>query len=195
MVENYYSMTFPFQPQDTYQFTLDKMPPLQDTTNNALKLKNLTTLVRLLLSDLKEGCTKSDALFRQELNVNYIQKAYEIYEEKVGWNCIANLHKLSDNSRLCKIHLQKFILIFLIAYGINKKYCRRCCIRTQASSIYWRLRCRQWNRFNQRKLNQWNQSFWTVPCSSSFFKVSFTKMIYPSFLYGYLKSDFSYKPW
>ena len=83
MVENYYSMTFPFQPQDTYQFTLDKMPPLQDTTNNALKLKNLTTLVRLLLSDLKEGCAKSDALFRQELNVNYIQKAYEIYEEKV----------------------------------------------------------------------------------------------------------------
>ena len=94
------------------------------------------------------------------------------------------------NSRLCKIQLQKFILIFLIAYGINQKYCRRCCIRTQASSIYWRLRCRQWNRFNQRKLNQWNQSFWTVPCSSSFFKVSFTKMIYPIFLY-----DFSYKPW
>ena len=59
------------------------MPPLQDTTNNALKLKNLTTLVRLLLSDLKEGCAKSDALFRQELKVNYIQKAYDIYEEKV----------------------------------------------------------------------------------------------------------------
>ena len=78
------SITFQFHLQDTYQFTLDKMPPLQDTTNNALKLKNLTTLVRLLLSDLKEGCTKSDALFRQELNVNYIHKAYEIYEEKVG---------------------------------------------------------------------------------------------------------------
>ena len=59
------------------------MPPLQDTTNNALKLKNLTTLVRLLLSDLKEGCAKSDILFKQELNVNYVEKAYEIYEEKV----------------------------------------------------------------------------------------------------------------
>ena len=79
----YYEFRLPFYLQDTYQFTLDKMPPLQDTTNNALKLKNLTTLVRLLLSDLKEGCAKSDDLFRQELNVNYIQKAYEIYEEKV----------------------------------------------------------------------------------------------------------------
>ena len=59
------------------------MPPLKDTTNNSLKLKNLTTLVRLLLSDLKEGCTKSDILFMQELKVNYIQKAYEIYEDKV----------------------------------------------------------------------------------------------------------------
>ena len=77
------TIIFKFHLKDTYQFTLDKMPPLQDTTNNALKLKNLTTLVRLLLSDLKEGCAKSDALFRQELNVNYIQKAYEIYEEKV----------------------------------------------------------------------------------------------------------------
>ena len=59
------------------------MPPLQDTTNNGLRLKNLTTLVRLLLSDLKEGCAKSDILFREELKVNYIEKAYEIYEEKV----------------------------------------------------------------------------------------------------------------
>ena len=59
------------------------MPPLKDTTNNSLKLKNLTTLVRLLLSDLKEGCAKSDILFREELKVNYIQKAYEIYEDKV----------------------------------------------------------------------------------------------------------------
>ena len=59
------------------------MPPLQDTTNTAIKLKNLTTLVRHLLSDLKEGCTESDNLFRKELNVNYIEKAYVIYEEKV----------------------------------------------------------------------------------------------------------------
>ena len=60
------------------------MPPLQDTTNTAIKLKNLTTLVRHLLSDLKEGCTESDNLFRKELNVNYIEKAYVIYEEKVS---------------------------------------------------------------------------------------------------------------
>ena len=59
------------------------MSPLQDTTNIAIKLKNLTTLVRHLLSDLKEGCTESDNLFRNELNVNYIEKAYVIYEEKV----------------------------------------------------------------------------------------------------------------
>ena len=84
MVQNdKHSIKFQFHVQDTYRFTVDKMPPFKDTTNNALKLKNLTTLVRLLLSDLKEGCAKSDALLRQELNVNYIQKAYEIYEEKV----------------------------------------------------------------------------------------------------------------
>ena len=60
------------------------MPPLQDTTNTAIRLRNLTTLVRHLLSDLKEGCTESDNLFRKELNVNYIEKAYVIYEEKVS---------------------------------------------------------------------------------------------------------------
>ena len=60
------------------------MPSLQDTSNNGLKIKNLTALVRLLLSDLKEGCAPSDALFRKELNINYIEKAYEIYEEKVS---------------------------------------------------------------------------------------------------------------
>ena len=59
------------------------MPPLKDTTNTAIRLRNLTTLVRHLSSDLKEGCTESDNLFRKELNVKYIEKAYVIYEEKV----------------------------------------------------------------------------------------------------------------
>ena len=63
------------------------MPSLQDTSNNALKIKNLTALVRLLLSDLKDGCAPSDTLFKEQLNINYIEKAYEIYEEKVNSIC------------------------------------------------------------------------------------------------------------
>ena len=83
-----------------YHYILDKMP---SSPNDSFKVKNLTQLVRLILSDLKDGgpCQTLQRLFVEELNIDYCKIAFTIYDTNV-----------SSSSKVIPIYPSFFHLLF-----------------------------------------------------------------------------------
>ena len=74
-----------------YNYIVEKMPPPASQSSSSapdcsgIDVKNAMQLVRLILSDLKEGgpCQTLQALFTRELGIDYCSIAYAIYDENV----------------------------------------------------------------------------------------------------------------
>ena len=68
-----------------YNYIVEKMPA-QSPTDCGIDIKNTMQLVRLILSDLKEGgpCQTLQALFTRELGIDYCSIAYAIYDQNVS---------------------------------------------------------------------------------------------------------------
>ena len=65
-----------------YQYIFDTIPM---ETTRALKIKNVSNLIQLVISDLKTGCSQCQVLFQEIMDIDYLQLAFIVYQKEVSF--------------------------------------------------------------------------------------------------------------
>lgn len=69
--------------QHWYRYIVDALPI---ESSRALRIKNTTALIRTLMSDLKTECRAVHELFSENLQIDYLRIAFDVYQHEVGIN-------------------------------------------------------------------------------------------------------------
>ena len=67
--------------REWFNFVLDRIPTEEKTSQG--KMKNLTRITHLLVADIKEGEKMYQALFRETLNIDYVELTYREYDQSL----------------------------------------------------------------------------------------------------------------